>query len=98
MNRSLLLSREAKANTKPELEIANDDVRCTHGATIGQISEQELFYLQSRGIDLLAARAMLARGFLEEVLYRLDDRRRHADLHALLDAYFTTAEPGVANA
>ena len=91
MNRSLLLSRDAKANTKPELEIANDDVRCTHGATIGQLSEQELFYLESRGIAPAAAREMLARGFLEEVLYRLDDRRRHADLHALLDRYFETA-------
>jgi Fe-S cluster assembly protein SufD len=96
MNRSLLLSREAKANTKPQLEISNDDVRCTHGATIGQLSEQELFYLESRGIAPAAARDMLARGFLEEVLYRLDDRRRHADLHVLLDRYFENTGHGAA--
>jgi Fe-S cluster assembly protein SufD len=88
MNRNLLLSTKARANTKPELQIANDDVRCTHGATVGQISEQELFYLESRGIEPSMAREMLARGFVEEVLYRLDDTRRHADLHALLDRYF----------
>ena len=96
MNRSLLLSRDAKANTKPQLEIYNDDVRCTHGATVGQLSDQELFYLESRGIAPAAAREMLAHGFLEDVLYRLEDRRRHADLHALLARYFEGAAHGTA--
>ncbi len=88
MNRNLLLSPMARVNAKPELEIANDDVRCTHGATVGQLNEQELFYLASRGIAPDVARDMLSRGFVEDVLYRLKDTRRHADLHLLLDRYF----------
>jgi Fe-S cluster assembly protein SufD len=88
MNRNLLLSTMARVNTKPELEIANDDVRCTHGATVGQLDPLERFYLASRGIDPDAARDMLSRGFVEEVLYRLKDTRRHAELHQLLDRYF----------
>ena len=85
MNRNLLLSSEAKVNSKPELEILNDDVRCTHGATVGQLDQQELFYLQSRGLDPVEARAMLSRGFIEEVLYRLSDTRRRDELRRLLD-------------
>ncbi|MBL7075854.1 MAG: Fe-S cluster assembly protein SufD [Kiritimatiellae bacterium] len=88
MNRNLLLSGDCQANAKPRLEIANDDVRCTHGATVGQLADQELFYLESRGIDPAAARDMLSRGFAEEVLYRLKDRALHGDLHAVLDRFF----------
>ncbi|MDP6490310.1 MAG: Fe-S cluster assembly protein SufD [Kiritimatiellia bacterium] len=88
VNRNLLLSNDCQANAKPRLEIANDDVRCTHGATVGQLNDQELFYLESRGIDPAAARDMLSRGFAEEVLYRMDDKALHADLHAILDSFF----------
>lgn len=94
MNQNLLLSTKAKANSEPELQIANDDVRCTHGSTVGQISAKELFYLESRGIAPDAARDMLARGFVEEVLYRLDDSRRREDLHMLLDHYFENTGRG----
>ncbi|MEW6071856.1 MAG: Fe-S cluster assembly protein SufD [Planctomycetota bacterium] len=66
--RSLLLSRAARADTKPELEIRNDDVQCSHGATVGQLDEEPPFYLRSRGIDAPAARAMLALGFARAVL------------------------------
>ena len=57
----------------PGLEILADDVRCTHGATSGQIEPEELFYLKSRGIDDLAAKQLIARGFLNEVVARLPD-------------------------
>ncbi len=59
-NRNLLLSDEAQIDTKPQLEIYADDVKCTHGATIGQVEENALFYLRSRGIDEIAARRLLA--------------------------------------
>lgn len=68
VNRNLLRARSAKIDTKPQLEIANDDVRCTHGATIGQLDEAAVFYLQSRGMARDEAVALLARGFAGEVL------------------------------
>ncbi len=67
-NRTLLLSRDAVINTKPQLEILADDVKCTHGATIGQLDEGALFYLRARGISEDQARAMLTYAFAEEVL------------------------------
>ena len=71
--RNLLLSDEAEANSMPGLEILADDVRCTHGATSGQVEPEELFYLKSRGIDDLSAKRLIARGFLNEVVDRLPD-------------------------
>ena len=62
-NKALLLSDEAQINTKPQLEIFADDVKCTHGATVGQLDEDALFYLQARGISRADARAILIRGF-----------------------------------
>ena len=59
---------EAEMNCKPELEIYTDDVRCAHGATVGQLSEDSLFYLQSRGIPQTDARKLLSHGFLRECL------------------------------
>ena len=70
-NRNLLLSRNAEIDTKPQLEIHADDVKCSHGATIGQIDEQMLFYLRSRGIDESAARGMLTYGFARDVVERI---------------------------
>ena len=92
LNRALLMSREAQVFSKPELLIDNDDVKCSHGATIGQIDEQELFYLQSRGIPETQARHMLARAFVEDILFRQSDARERADLDALLDRYFAAAD------
>ncbi len=92
LNRALLLSRDAQVYTKPELQIDNDDVRCSHGATIGQLDPQELFYLQSRGIPEALARQMLARAFVEDVLFRQPDARQRADLDTLLDDYFAPSE------
>ena len=67
-SRNLLLSGEAVVNTKPQLEIFADDVRCTHGATVGQIDQEALFYMQSRGIPAGAARQLLIHAFAGEVL------------------------------
>ncbi len=70
-NNNLLLSQEAQIDTKPQLEIYADDVKCTHGATIGQIDENAIFYLRSRGIAEDAARALLLFGFANESLERM---------------------------
>lgn len=70
-NKNLLLSKEAQIDTKPQLEIYADDVKCTHGAAIGQLDEDELFYLESRGINPALARNMLTYGFAEEVIERI---------------------------
>ncbi len=80
-NRNLLLSDSAQIDTKPQLEIHADDVKCTHGATIGQIDEDALFYLRSRGIDQAAARTLLLRAFAAECLGRMKEEpvRRHVE-------------------
>jgi Fe-S cluster assembly protein SufD len=70
-NRNLLLSDDARIDTKPQLEIYADDVKCTHGATIGQIEENALFYLRSRGIDEISARKLLLLAFAGECLERM---------------------------
>lgn len=67
MNKNLLLSDRATANTKPELEIRADDVKASHGATIGRLDPDELFYLQARGLDRPSATALLVRGFVRDV-------------------------------
>ena len=73
LNKNLLLSKEAKVHTKPQLEIDNDDVKCAHGATTGQIDEDGLFYLQSRGISREKAIAMLIDAFADDVLSKISD-------------------------
>jgi Fe-S cluster assembly protein SufD len=70
-NRNLLLSRTAKANSIPMLEILNNDVRCTHGATVAPVDPEHLFYLQSRGIPASTAQRMIVYGFFGEVLDRI---------------------------
>jgi Fe-S cluster assembly protein SufD len=71
-NKNILLSRDAEIDTKPELEIYADDVKCAHGATVGQLDEQTLFYLRSRGIGEDQARGLLTYGFAREILDRVD--------------------------
>ena len=80
-NRNLLLSDDAQIDTKPQLEIYADDVKCTHGATIGQIEENALFYLRSRGIDEVSARKLLLLAFSSECLDRMkaSPAREHVD-------------------
>ncbi|MBJ7603167.1 MAG: Fe-S cluster assembly protein SufD [Candidatus Dormibacteraeota bacterium] len=70
-NRNLLLSNQAKANSIPMLEIMNNDVRCTHGATVGPVDPEHLFYLESRGIPPMVAQRMVVHGFFGQVLERI---------------------------
>jgi len=72
-NRNLLLSDSAQIDTKPQLEIYADDVKCTHGATIGQMEESALFYLRSRGIDEVSARRLLLVAFASECMDRMKE-------------------------
>ena len=64
-NRNLALSRRAKADTNPQLEIETNDVRCTHGATVGQVDDDQLYYLMSRGIPREKAERLLIFGFFQ---------------------------------
>ncbi len=70
-NKNLLLSNDARVDTKPQLEIYNDDVKCSHGATVGQLGEEELFYLLSRGLNDDLARNLLTYGFAEEIINKI---------------------------
>ena len=73
LNKNLLISEDAQAFSKPELEILNDDVRCAHGSTIGDLDEDAIFYLRSRGIDGSAARRLMIEAFVGEVMDRFSD-------------------------
>ncbi|MBZ5697414.1 MAG: Fe-S cluster assembly protein SufD [Acidobacteriia bacterium] len=84
-NRNLLLSDDAQIDTKPQLEIHADDVKCTHGATIGQIEEDALFYLRSRGIDELSARRLLLLAFASECLDRMKPGPARTHVEALIN-------------
>lgn len=71
MNNNLLLSGGAEANSRPQLEIYADDVKATHGSTVGQLNEEEIFYLQSRGIGRDKAQEVLSQGFAEEIFLQI---------------------------
>lgn len=79
-NKNLLLSNEARVDTKPQLEIFNDDVKCSHGATVGQLEEEELFYLLTRGLPEVLAKNLLTYGFAEEVISKVAVESIKADL------------------
>ncbi len=81
MNQALLLSPDAEIDCKPELEIFADDVKCSHGATVGELDPAQIFYLRSRGVPEAQARAMLVRAFLESAL----DAVSHVQARAALD-------------
>jgi Fe-S cluster assembly protein SufD len=84
-NRNLLLSDGARADTEPKLAILIDDVtRCTHGATVGPIDEEQLFYVRSRGIDPEAATKIIAEGFFQDVFAKVGDERLTASLQELI--------------
>jgi Fe-S cluster assembly protein SufD len=71
LNRNLLLSDRAKVDTKPQLEITADNVKCSHGATVSQLEDDEIFYLQSRGLDVETARVLLINAFAVEIIERI---------------------------
>jgi Fe-S cluster assembly protein SufD len=83
-NRNLLLSDSAQIDTKPQLEIYADDVKCTHGATIGQIEENALFYLRSRGIDETTARRLMLVAFASECMDRMKEGPVRAHIESLI--------------
>ena len=87
-NRNLLLSDDATIDTKPQLEIFADDVKCTHGATVGQLDPESIFYLRARGIGLEIARKMLLHAFASEIVNRIsiEPLRDHLDAK-LFDMY-----------
>jgi Fe-S cluster assembly protein SufD len=88
--RNLLLSDDSEANSMPGLEILADNVRCTHGATSGQVDKDELFYLRTRGITVNVAQRLIVTGFLNEVVQRLDQPAIAAHLHRLIEKKFAT--------
>ena len=92
-NRNLLLSNRAEVDTKPELEIYADDVRCAHGATVSQMEDRSLYYLQSRGVDRQQAQAMLMFGFINELLEQMPHTEigdwLRPQIHQRFDAAFS---------
>ncbi len=88
-NNTLLLSKEAQIDTKPQLEIFADDVKCTHGATVGRIDETSLFYLKSRGVGQLLARQLLMYAFAADVLETIENEAVKEALEQLTMVRFT---------
>lgn len=84
-NNTLLLSADAEIDTKPQLEIYADDVKCSHGATVGNLDEQAMFYLKARGIDGDSARAMLIRAFVDEILNTTEAEQVQQHVKTLVD-------------
>ena len=83
-NKALLLSGDATINTKPQLEIFADDVKCTHGATVGQLDDDQLFYLRARGIHKNDARNMFIHAFASDVLNGITHDAVRARLEEIL--------------
>jgi Fe-S cluster assembly protein SufD len=90
-NHNLMLSRDAEVDSKPQLEIYADDVKCSHGTTVGQLEPAQLFYLRSRGIDADVARRMLCLGFAAEVLQDCSVEGLHERVDTRLRQHFETA-------
>lgn len=97
-NRNLLLTRTAEINTKPELEIYADDVRCAHGATIAELDEKALYYLRSRGVPECEARIMLNFGFINELIDQMPHEPLAQWLRDLLKARFNSLRANLAEA
>jgi Fe-S cluster assembly protein SufD len=81
-NANLMLSTKAEVDTKPQLVILADDVQCSHGTTVGQLDQQALFYLRSRGIDAQQARRLLCLGFAGEIIDRLETQSLRAQVES----------------
>ena len=93
MNRALLLSPKAGVNAKPELEIFADDVKCSHGATIGELDANQLFYLRARGIPEATARQMLVEAFVSEAIEAIEDDVARVAFAGRAAAWMTEIEP-----
>lgn len=90
-NRNLLLARTAQADTRPWLEILTDEVKCTHGATVGRLDDESLFYMRSRGIPEHKAKSMLVGAFAAEVIEAVDPPSLRESLHGRIDRLDTGA-------
>ena len=84
-SRNLLLSEEARVNTKPQLEIYADDVRCTHGATVGQLDPEAVFYLMARGLLRPQAMQLLQLAFAEEIVDRIGHEAVRQRLYQVIE-------------
>jgi Fe-S cluster assembly protein SufD len=94
MNQALLLSPSAEMDSKPQLEIYADDVKCSHGATVGALDADQLFYLRSRGVPEAEARAILVRAFLSEALDPIAHEEARAAMEAAISAWWAKGEQG----
>src|SRR6185436_1834481 len=88
-NNTLLLSERAQVDTKPQLEIFADDVKCTHGATVGRIDEMALFYLKSRGIGKILSKQLLMYAFAADVLETIENEAVREELERMTLVRFT---------
>jgi Fe-S cluster assembly protein SufD len=93
-NNNLLLSAEARADSQPQLEIYADDVKCTHGSTVGPLDETALYYLRSRGLSPETATAMLTYGFAAEILGRMEHTELRHELERVVQARLADRSPG----
>jgi Fe-S cluster assembly protein SufD len=84
-NRNLLLSRQCEIDSKPEMEIYADDVKCGHGSTVGQLDENQLFALRARGLDKVSARSLLTYAFAVDVLQKIDNESIREALSAVIE-------------
>jgi Fe-S cluster assembly protein SufD len=83
-NKNILLSEEARIDTKPQLEIYADDVKCSHGATVGSLDKEAYFYIRSRGIPAAEAQSMLIKAFAEDVVQNIKIQEIHKDINNLI--------------
>jgi Fe-S cluster assembly protein SufD len=93
-NKNLLLSKNASMHSNPQLEIYTDDVRCTHGSSTGQLSEDALYYLRSRGIETAFAQRLMVEGFAAEILTNIKDEGTAAYLNKKLTSWLESLENG----
>ena len=91
MNQALLLSPDAEIDCKPQLEIFADDVKCSHGATVGELDADQMFYIVSRGIPQAEARAILVRAFLGEALDMIADESARGLLDRVIEDWWKDA-------
>ncbi len=96
-NQNLLLSDKAWAESKPYLEILANDVRCTHGATIGQIDREQLYYLSTRGLTQEEASKLLIRGFCQDILDRVPDKNLRSKLESKISTKIEKLLPNLPN-
>ncbi len=92
LNKNLLLGKMAEIDARPQLEIANDDVKCSHGSTIGRLSPDELFYLQSRGISKKQSVDLLCRAFVDELVLKIENPAAQERVKSTLAGFFSELE------